>query len=111
MTNSNQNSFFICGPIKGDLNEVDKKFALAEEVLNSYGLATVNEFMLFKQKELTMDNLKYTIMHMANCNTIVTLHQWAGCDFAKKQVEIARILEIPVIDYSKLVLDLTKTQA
>lgn len=104
-------SLFICGPINGNLLEADKKFSLAEEVLNSYGLKTVNQFILFTSKKLMVDNLKYTIMHLIGCSTVVTLHQWAGCDFAKKQVEISRIMGIDIVDYSKLVLDLTKIQA
>jgi hypothetical protein len=104
-------SFFICGPVNGDLLEADKKFHKSEEILNSYGLNTVNQFMLYNSKGLTIENLKYTVMHMAGCNTIVTLNHWAACEFAKRQVEIARLMGLDVIDYNKLVLHLTEKHA
>lgn len=101
-------NFFICGPINTDLIEAETKFCKSEEVLNSYGLTTVNQFMLYNHKGLQIDNLKYTIMHMIGCNTLVTIKDWTTCDFAKTQVDIARLMNIDVIDYSKLVLYLTE---
>lgn len=103
-------SFFICGPISPDLLVAEKEFHSKEEVLNSYGCNTVNQFMLYNSKGLTMENLKYTIMHMIGCNTIVTLPYWASCEFARKQVEVARLLGLDVVDYSKLVLHLMEKQ-
>lgn len=104
-------NFFICGPISQDLLAAEKEFHSKEEVLNSYGCNTVNQFMLYNAKGLIMENLKYTIMHMIGCNTLVTLPYWANCEFAKKQVEVARLLGLDVVDYSKLVLHLTEKQA
>jgi hypothetical protein len=101
-------NFFICGPITKDLLEAEKEFSLKEEVLNSYGCNTVNQFLLFNDKGLQIENLKYTIMHMIGCNTLVTLPYWANCEFAKKQVEVARLLGLDIVDYSKLILHLTE---
>lgn len=98
---------FICGPINRDLLETEKDFAKKEETLNSLGVRTINQFMLFHSAGMFLA-LKPTVQFLANCNVIVTLPNWASCEFAKKQVEIARIMEIDVIDYSKLILDLTK---
>ena len=104
-------NFFICGPITADLLAAEKEFHSKEEVLNSYGCNTVNQFMLYKAQGLNQDTLKYTIMHMIGCNTLVTLPYWASCEFAKKQVDIARLLGLDVVDYSKLVLHLTEKNA
>lgn len=104
-------NFFICGPISIDLLAAEKEFNSKEEVLNSLGIPTINQFMLYNSKALVMDNLKYTILHMTGCNSVVTLPYWASCEFAKKQVEIARILGLDVVDYSKLVLHLTEKHA
>lgn len=104
-------SFFICGPIIGNLLVADDKFSKAEEVLNSLGCDTINQFNLYNSKGISIENLKYTIMHLVGCNTLVTLQNWAGCEFAKKQVDIARLMNIDVVDYSKLVLHLTEKQA
>lgn len=101
-------SFFICGPISQDLIAAEKEFNLKEEILNGYGCTTVNQFMLYKAQGLNLETLKYTVMHMIGCNTLVTLPYWANCEFAKKQVEIARLLGLDVVDYSKLVLHLTE---
>lgn len=104
-------NFFICGPISKDLLAAEKEFNSKEEVLNSLGIPTINQFMLYNSNGLTMNNLKYTILHMTGCNSIVTLPYWANCEFAKKQVEIARLLGLDVVDYSKLILHLTEKQA
>lgn len=101
---------FICGPINRDLLETEKQFAEKEEILNAHGVKTINQFMLFHSAGMHLA-LKPTVQFLANCNTIVTLPNWASCEFAKKQVEIARIMEIDVIDYSKLLNDLTKNSA
>lgn len=99
-------TFFICGPISKDLLAAEKEFHSKEEVLNSLGCNTVNQFMLYKAQGLNLENLKYTVMHMIGCNTLVTLPYWANCEFAKKQVEVARLLGLDVVDYSKLELHL-----
>jgi len=103
--------FFICGPINGDLLDTYDKFAIAEKVLNSYGCNTLNQFMIYNTNGLTIDNFKYTVMHLIGCKTVVTLQHWAGCDFAIRQVEIARIMGMDVIEYSSIVLKLAESKA
>lgn len=102
--NINPGPIFICGPIKGDIEIAEKQFNEAFQLLSSLRLESVNQFALFDKKGINLDNLKFTIFPLIKCNTLVTLPFWASCEFAKRQVDIARLLDIEIIDYSRFTL-------
>ena len=99
--NINPGPIFICGPIKGDIELAEKQFNEAHQLLSSLRLESINQFALFSKNGIGMENLKFTMFPLIKCNTVVTLPFWAGCEFAKRQVDIARLLDIEIIDYSR----------
>jgi Domain of unknown function (DUF4406) len=99
---------FISGPINGNLVVMEKLFAKTERILNELGHDVANQFVITNAKGLSMATLKYTVTHLINCNTIVTLENWEKCEFAKKQVEVARVLGIDVIDFAELAKHINK---
>ncbi len=99
---------FICGPINDNLVAIENFFEKVERILNELGHDVANQFVFTNAKALSMATLKYTITHLINCNTVVTLKDWEKCEFAKKQVEVANVLGIDVIDFAELVKCINK---
>jgi len=102
--NINPGPIFICGPIKGDIEIAEKAFTDAQQLLSSLRLDSINQFELFNKNCIGLQFLKFTMFPLIKCNTVVTLPFWASCEFAKRQVDIARLLDIEIIDYSRFTL-------
>ncbi len=91
---------FICGPIT-DLSAAERAYYKTETHLRSLQIDSINVFAYFDSKGMA-GALKRVVMFLADCNTLVTIEEWTTCEFAKKLVDIARLMGIEIIPVTTL---------
>lgn len=94
------NSIYISGGISGKANSYTE-FAIAEEKINAIGFNTINPHELcmdIKRKDFNTEEQHWTacmkrcVAYLSQCETVITLHNWAESRGAKIEVAIAREL-------------------
>jgi hypothetical protein len=77
---------------KNNYNE----FALAQEKIEAAGFKVVQPHELLQDVEINDRTLKLRVSALSVCDKVVTLPEWEADHDSKREVQIARIMDMPV---------------
>jgi hypothetical protein len=90
---------FLCGPISGIAHNNIPAFIDARSKVYIHNMACFAAPLMLKKIDLSnspVDFMKETIQLMVSSHLVVTMDNWHECEFAVKQVEIARRIGLEV---------------
>ena len=89
---------YICGPVTGlPYDEVQKRFATAEQILKGMGLMPINPVNLVDPEADWHTAMRTCIKALMDADAIMLLDGWSKSKGANVEHELARILEMNVL--------------
>jgi len=98
--------YYISGPITGMPDQNKAAFQAAEELIKSSGCEAVNPLTNpiheTREDDTWTGYMRRDICLLMDCDAVMTLSGWEKSRGAKIEVELAKKLRIPVVEYNPL---------